>query len=145
MKVLLQRVSRASVTCEGQVVGKIGPGLLLLVGFGDGDSEEDLVELANKVVNLRVFSDERGRFNYSLLEVDGELLAVSQFTLYADTSRGRRPGFSQAMEPESAKKMFEAFIDLLEKQINKPVQAGVFGAMMDVELINNGPVTILLE
>ncbi len=145
MKVLLQRVSRASVSVNGNIVGEIGHGLLLLIGIGTADSDEQLEWMAGKIVNLRVFADEQGRMNRSLLEAAGNILAISQFTLYADTSRGNRPGYTQAAPPEQAAPLYDRFCSLLEVKLGKPVARGVFGAHMDVALINSGPVTIMLE
>jgi D-tyrosyl-tRNA(Tyr) deacylase len=144
MRVVLQRVSRASVTIEGRVTGEIGRGLLLLVGFTDGDSEEQLRWMAEKVVGLRIFPDEEGKMNRSLDEVDGALLVVSQFTLYGDARKGRRPSFIQAARPETAIPLYERFLHILA-ETGRPVGAGEFGADMKVELLNDGPVTLILE
>lgn len=145
MKVLLQRVSRAKVTVEGRVVGDIGPGLLLLVGIGKQDDTETLAWMARKVANLRIFADAEGKMNRSVLDTGGGILAISQFTLYADTSRGNRPGYVDAAPPEQASALYDRFCELLASQLGKPVAKGVFGAHMDVELVNEGPVTIILE
>lgn len=144
MRVVLQRVSRASVTVEGRTTGEIGRGLLLLVGFSEGDDEEALRWMADKVVGLRVFADEEGRMNRSVQEVDGGLLVVSQFTLYGDTRKGRRPSFVDAARPEAAIPLYERFVEMLRAS-GRPVGTGEFGAMMDVELVNDGPVTLVLE
>jgi D-tyrosyl-tRNA(Tyr) deacylase len=144
MKVVIQRVSSASVSVAGEVVGKIEQGILALVGLALEDKEEDLKRYAEKLANLRIFSDEQGRFNFSLLDIQGDLLLVPQFTLLADTSKGRRPEFFQAMPPEQAKIYFEKFSSICSQIITKPIQAGVFGADMKVSLVNDGPVTIIL-
>lgn len=145
MKVLLQRVSRASVTVEGRVVGDIRHGLLLLVGIGKGDTEEHLAWMARKVVGLRVFADEQGKMNRSVQDTGGSVLAISQFTLYADAAKGNRPSYIDAAPPEQASALYDRFCGMLAQQLGKPVAKGVFGAHMDVELVNDGPVTILLE
>jgi D-tyrosyl-tRNA(Tyr) deacylase len=145
MKVLLQRVSRAKVTVEGNVTGEIGAGLLLLVGIGGGNTHAQLEWMANKVVNLRVFVDAQGKMNLSILETGGDILAVSQFTLYADTRKGNRPSYIDAAPPAQANAFYEQFCALLETQLGKPVARGVFGAHMDVELVNDGPATLMLE
>lgn len=144
MKVVLQRVSRASVTVEDDVVGSIGQGLLILVGVADGDTESQADALASKVAGLRIFSDEEGRFNESLLEVSGSALVVSQFTLHADVRKGRRPGFTSAARPEVAEPLCDYFAEALRKQ-GVPVETGLFGAMMSVELVNDGPFTIVID
>ncbi|HEX2203113.1 MAG TPA: D-aminoacyl-tRNA deacylase, partial [Longimicrobium sp.] len=139
-----QRVSRAKVTVEGRVTGEIGPGLLLLVGFTEGDTEEALAWMAEKVVGLRIFRDDEGKMNRSVEEAGGALLVVSQFTLYGDARKGRRPSFVDAARPETAIPLYERFLALL-RATGRPVETGEFGAMMDVELVNDGPVTLLLE
>jgi len=143
--VVLQRVRRAAVTVDGRVVGAIGPGHLLLVGFRGDDDEPRLVWMADKVVGLRVFPDDEGRMNRSLDEIGGEVLVVSQFTLYGDTRKGRRPSFVDAAPPEVAVPLYERFVELLEQRVPGRVSTGEFGAMMDVELVNDGPVTLVLE
>ena len=145
MKIVLQRVSRASVTVDGSTAGRIGPGLLLLVGFTAGDGPDTLQWMANKVLGLRVFSDPHGKMNLSLGDVAGDLLVVSQFTLYGDTRKGRRPSFIRAAGPEVAVPLYDAFVALLQGRAPGRVETGVFGAMMDVELVNDGPVTLVLE
>ncbi|HLV45292.1 MAG TPA: D-aminoacyl-tRNA deacylase [Aggregatilineales bacterium] len=145
MRVLLQRVSRAAVTVDGQTVGEIGRGFVALVGVGHGDGEAQAAWLAGKVAGLRVFEDADGKFNLSLHDVGGSVLVVSQFTLYADTSRGRRPAFVDAAPPEIAEPLVERFAALLREKYRVPVEMGVFGAHMLVELVNDGPVTIMLE
>jgi D-tyrosyl-tRNA(Tyr) deacylase len=144
MKIVLQRVSRARVTVEGRVTGEIGRGLLLLAGFTEGDGEEALAWMADKVVGLRIFPDVEGKMNLSLAEADGALLVVSQFTLYGDARKGRRPSFVDAARPEVAIPLYERFLELL-RATGRPVRTGEFGAMMEVELVNDGPVTLVLE
>jgi D-tyrosyl-tRNA(Tyr) deacylase len=144
MRVLLQRVRKASVRVEDEVVGAIDQGFVALVGVGHADSEEQAAWLAKKVAGLRVFEDEEGKFNRSLLEVGGAALVVSQFTLYADSRKGRRPSFTDAAPPEVAEPLVARFADLLRAE-GVPVEMGVFGAMMLVEIHNDGPVTIWLE
>lgn len=143
MKVLLQRVSEASVEVAGECVASIGAGLLALVGVAPGDGEQQLQWLADKTLGLRIFPDEAKPMNLSVTDVSGELLVVSQFTLAADTSRGRRPGFSGAAAPQHAEAVYDRFVEVLRDTM--PVQTGVFGADMQVSLINDGPVTFLLE
>lgn len=144
MRALLQRVSASSVTVEGNEVGRIGPGLCVLVGVASGDSEKDIDYLVPKLVGLRVFADADGKFNLSLDDVKGELLLVSQFTLMADTRRGRRPGFTDAAPPEIAEALFNLFVEKARKTGLK-VATGRFQAHMHVEIINDGPVTIMLD
>lgn len=144
MKVLLQRVSRASVTVEKQIVGQIGQGLLILLGVGQGDSEVQVKTLVNKIAQLRIFGDEQGKMNRSLLDIHGEVLVVSQFTLYADMSRGRRPSFINAAPPDLAIPLYEQFKTALAAY-GLTVASGIFGASMQVELCNEGPVTIWLD
>ena len=144
MRIVLQRVSRARVTIEGRVSGEIGRGLLLLVGFRDGDSEDALRWMGEKVVGLRIFADDEGKMNRSVDEVGGGLLVVSQFTLYGDTRKGRRPSFIEAARPEVAIPLYERFVEVL-RETGLPVGTGEFGAMMEVEVVNDGPVTLILE
>jgi D-tyrosyl-tRNA(Tyr) deacylase len=144
MRALLQRVSKASVTVDEQTISAIGNGLLILLGVGHGDGEEQTKFLADKVANLRVFEDEQGKTNLSILDVKGEAIVVSQFTLYADTRKGRRPSFTDAAVPEIAEPLVDRFIELL-RGYGVPTQTGKFGAHMEVEIHNNGPVTIWLE
>ena len=144
MRALLQRVSRASVTVDGKVVGQIGQGLLVLLGVGQGDSEIQVKTLADKIVYLRIFGDEEGKMNRSLLDIGGQALVVSQFTLYADTRRGRRPGFTAAASPSIAEPLVERFKKALANY-GLTVAGGIFGAFMQVELVNDGPVTIWLD
>jgi len=144
VKVLLQRVSRADVRVDGSVTGRTGPGFLILVGIGRNDTEADLEWMAAKLVNLRVFPDEAGNMNRSILDTGGGILAVSQFTLHADCSRGRRPSFIGAGDPSTASAMFDLFVRRL-RDLGPEVQTGVFGASMEVSLVNDGPVTIMLD
>jgi D-tyrosyl-tRNA(Tyr) deacylase len=145
VRVVLQRVSRAKVDVAGRTVGEIGPGHLLLVGFTEKDEEEALRWMADKVIGLRVFLDDDGKMNRGLDEVGGDLLVVSQFTLYGDASKGRRPSFIDAARPERAVPLYERFVALLRERAPGKVETGEFGAMMDVELVNDGPVTLILE
>lgn len=144
MRVVLQRVARANVAVGGQVIGRIDHGLLLLAGFTSADAEDSLVWMADKVLGLRIFADEQGKMNRSVADVDGGLLVVSQFTLYGDTRKGRRPSFVEAAPPEIAIPLYERFVALLRAS-GLRVETGEFGAMMDVELVNDGPVTLILE
>jgi D-aminoacyl-tRNA deacylase len=145
MRVVLQRVSRAEVRIDGAVSGAIGIGFLLLVGFSREDDEAVLEWMAEKVLGLRLFSDAEGRFNLSLEEVGGGLLVVSQFTLYGDARKGRRPSFIDAAPPEIAIPLYDRLVELLRQRAPGPVETGEFGAMMEVDLVNDGPVTLLLE
>lgn len=144
MRVVLQRVSRAKVSVDGEITGEIGKGILVLLGVSREDSEKEAVYLLEKTLNLRIFEDENDKMNLSLLDVQGELLVVSQFTLYGDARKGRRPSFIDAAAPERANELYEFFVAEARKQIEK-VATGRFQAMMDVELVNDGPVTILLD
>lgn len=144
MKLVIQRVSRASVTVRGNVIGRIGQGYLVLVGVGQGDTKEDADRLVRKMLGLRIFSDENGKIKRSIKDVDGQLLLVSQFTLYADCSHGNRPGFTNAGDPELARELYEYMIESCRREI-PVVEQGEFGAEMQVELVNNGPFTILLD
>ena len=144
MRIVLQRCKQASVTVDGKVVGKIGKGFMLLVGITHDDTDEQIQYLADKIVNLRVFEDEEGKMNRSLLDVGGDILSVSQFTLYGETAKGRRPSFTSAARPDFAEPMYEKFNGALRER-GVTVETGIFGAMMDVSLINDGPVTLILE
>jgi len=144
MRVLIQRVSKASVTVDGRVISQIGRGLLILLGVGHGDGEEHARFLAEKTANLRIFEDEQGKLNLSVLDVHGEAIVVSQFTLYADARKGRRPSFTDAALPEVAEPLVNRFAELL-RTYGIPTQTGQFGAHMEVEIHNDGPVTIWLE
>jgi len=145
MKIVLQRVSRASVAIDGQTVASIEQGLLLLIGFGEGDSSETIKPLAKKVTELRVFPNQEGRFDRSVKDIAGRILAVPQFTLYGNTEKGRRPDFFSALKPELASPLFNEFCELLEAALGGAVPRGIFGADMKVELVNDGPVTLLLK
>ena len=144
MKALLQRVTRASVSVAGEVVGRIGQGLVIFVGVASGDTEKDVNYLAQKIVNLRIFADDEGRFNLSALDIKGELLVVSQFTLLADTRKGRRPSFVEAAPPAQAEELFERFVEQA-RATGLKVETGRFQQYMQVEIHNDGPVTILLD
>ena len=144
MRVVLQRVSRASVSVDNRVTGKIGRGFLVLVGFRSGDGREQVEWMADKIAGLRVFADDAGKMNRDLAAVDGGVLVVSQFTLYGDASRGRRPSFVNAAQPDDAIPLYQDFVKALRAR-NVPVETGEFGAMMQVELVNDGPVTLTLE
>ena len=144
MRCVIQRVSRAKVSVDGETVGEIGTGILILLGVSRDDSEKEAVYILEKTLNLRIFEDSDGKMNLSLLDITGNLLVVSQFTLYGDTRKGRRPSFIEAAAPEKANFLYEFFVAEARKQIKK-VETGRFQAMMDVELVNDGPVTILLD
>jgi len=144
MRILIQRVSKANVVLEGQTISSIGKGLLILLGVGHGDGEEQVTFLAEKVANLRIFEDEQGKTNLSVLDVKGEAIVVSQFTLYADSRKGRRPSFTDAALPEIAEPLVSRFAELLRRH-GVPTQMGKFGEHMLVEIHNDGPVTIWLE
>lgn len=143
MKLVIQRVKRGSVSIDGQVYSQIQDGLLLLVGVGPDDDQKDLEYAVRKVTQMRIFSDEEGKMNLSVKDIQGEILSVSQFTLFAQTKKGNRPAFIGAANPEMASQLYDDFNDLLEKEV--PVKRGVFGANMAIELINDGPVTIILD
>lgn len=145
MRVVLQRVSRAEVRIDGAVRGRIGTGFCLLVGIHRDDGEDQLAWMADKIVSLRLFADEEGKMNRGLEDVAGELLVISQFTLYADTRKGRRPSFIDAAPPELAIPRYERFITLLRERAPGAVATGEFGALMELELVNDGPVTLVLE
>jgi D-tyrosyl-tRNA(Tyr) deacylase len=144
MRAVVQRVKRAKVTVDDEVTGAIGAGIMLLLGAGDGDTDDDMKWTLDKVLNLRIFPDDDGKMNLSLLDVDGELLVVSQFTLYGDCRKGRRPSFYSAMDPEPAEAMYDRFVECARER-DVHVETGVFAAMMDVELVNDGPVTLLID
>ncbi|HNW51943.1 MAG TPA: D-aminoacyl-tRNA deacylase [Prolixibacteraceae bacterium] len=145
MRVVIQKVSRASVTVEGNVVSEIEAGLLVLVGIEDADADEDLEWLSKKIVQLRIFLDDQGVMNRSVLETGGDIIVVSQFTLHAMTKKGNRPSYIRASKPDFAIPMYEKFCQKLSSDLGKPVGRGVFGAMMEVALINDGPVTICID
>jgi len=144
MKTLLQRVSRASVSTQGTIAGEIGPGLLALVSFGRSDTEEDLEWMSRKITGLRIFPDSNNSMNLSLSDIDGDILIVSQFTLHADSRKGRRPSFMNAALPENAELLYNLFLEMVSHSGLK-VQSGVFGAMMQIDLVNDGPVTIMID
>ena len=144
MRSVIQRVSRAKVSVDGEIVGEIGKGILILLGISGEDTEKEAVYLLEKTLNLRIFEDADGKMNLSLLDIEGEMLIVSQFTLYGDTRKGRRPSFIEAAKPEKADELYRFFVSESKKQIKK-VATGRFQAMMDVELVNDGPVTILID
>ena len=144
MKVLLQRVSRVSVTVSERVVSKTGPGLLALIGFGREDTDEDLEWMSRKILGLRIFPDSSDNMNLSVSDVNGDIMIVSQFTLHADSRKGRRPSFINATSPEKAELLYNLFIEMLSHS-GLTIQSGIFGAMMNVELVNSGPVTIMIE
>jgi D-tyrosyl-tRNA(Tyr) deacylase len=145
VRVVLQRVSRAEVRIDGRVVGRIGRGHVLLVGFKPGDGSAQIDWMADKVLGLRVFADSAGKLNLSLAEAGGDLLVVSQFTLYGDASKGRRPSFIDAAPPEIAEGLYEELVRALRARTERAVETGEFGAMMEVDLVNDGPVTLVLE
>ncbi|MBP3250235.1 MAG: D-tyrosyl-tRNA(Tyr) deacylase [Ruminococcus sp.] len=144
MKIVLQRVTSASVTVDGEVTGRIGMGYLVLLGVGRDDTEEDCRRLADKIIKLRIFADENGKTNLDLAAVGGSLLVVSQFTLYADCRKGNRPNFIQAGDPDQAQRLYEYFVDYCRSR-GQRVETGVFGGDMKVELLNDGPFTVILE
>jgi len=144
MKAVIQRVTRASVEVDGRIVGRIGAGLLVLLGVAKGNEERDLLYLVEKLHTLRIFADDQGKMNRSLVEVGGEVLLVSQFTLLGDTTKGRRPGFDRAAAPDEARTWYEQTVTRL-RAVGVKVETGVFGAHMQVELLNDGPVTFLLD
>lgn len=145
MRTIIQRVSEASVTIDGCVKSSIGKGLLVLAGFEEADTQEDLQWMSSKLVNLRIFNDESGLMNLSIRDVAGDLLVVSQFTLHALTKKGNRPSFIRAAKPDIAIPLYEKFVQLLEKELGKPIGTGEFGADMKVNLLNDGPVTIFID
>lgn len=145
MRLVIQRVSRASVTIENKVHNAIEQGLMILLGIENDDTQEDIDWLANKVVGMRIFGDNNGLMNLSVQDVDGEILLISQFTLHASTKKGNRPSFLNAAKPEVAIPLYEKFILTLSRKLQKPVKAGVFGADMKIDLVNDGPVTIIID
>ena len=145
MRIIIQRVSEAAVIVNEETVGEIGPGLLLLLGIEDEDTDEDIEWLCQKVAKMRIFNDEEGKMNLSVKDVDGELLVVSQFTLHASVKKGNRPSFIRAARPEFAIPMYEKFVKILEITSGRDVQTGEFGAEMKVHLVNDGPVTIFVD
>ncbi|MFV0536640.1 MAG: D-aminoacyl-tRNA deacylase [Dysgonomonas sp.] len=145
MRILVQRVTKASVTIDNNIKSKIGNGMLILVGIEEADNSEDIEWLTNKIVNLRIFDDENGVMNKSAIETNAEILVVSQFTLHASTKKGNRPSYIKAAKPDISIPLYEEFCNILSAKIEKPVQTGEFGADMKVELINDGPVTIWID
>lgn len=145
MRAVIQRVSKASVSIEGKVVSSIDQGLLILLGIVNEDTETDIEWLSKKIVNLRIFNDDQGVMNESLLDTGGDIIVVSQFTLMANTRKGNRPSYIRAARPEVAVPLYEQFLSNMEKELNKPVGRGVFGADMQVALVNEGPVTIIID
>jgi D-aminoacyl-tRNA deacylase len=145
MRVVIQRVTDASVKVDGEIRGEVGPGLLVLMGVEDADGEEDIEWMSGKIVNLRIFDDENGVMNLSVLDKQGDILLISQFTLHASTRKGNRPSYIRASKPDHAVPVYEKMIARLEKDLGKPIQRGVFGADMKVKLLNDGPVTIFID
>lgn len=145
MRVVIQRVMQASVRVDGQIVGEIGPGLLVLAGFEEADGDADLEWMAGKIVRTRIFADENGVMNRSVMDSGGEILAVSQFTLYASVRKGNRPSWNRAAKGDVSQPLFERFVSRLSAESGKPVSTGVFGADMQVSLINDGPVTLIID
>lgn len=145
MKVVIQRVSRASVKVNENITGEITPGLLVLLGIEDADTMDDIQWLSRKIVNLRIFNDENGVMNKSVIDINGDILLVSQFTLHASTKKGNRPGYSKASKPDIAIPLYEKMIAQMEADLGKKIQTGIFGADMKVELLNDGPVTIVID
>ena len=145
MRVVIQRVTEASVMVDGNITGSIKYGLLVLQGIEDNDTAEDVIWLSNKICNLRIFNDEEGVMNKSLQQVGGDVLLVSQFTLFASTKKGNRPSYIKASKPPIAIPLYEAMIQQLQKDLGKPIQTGIFGADMKVSLLNDGPVTIIID
>lgn len=145
MRTLIQRVKRASVTIDGKLISLIDNGLLVFIGIGEEDNSEDIAWLTKKIANIRLFDDEAGVMNRSVLDIDGEVLAVSQFTLMASTKKGNRPSYIKAAKPDISVPLYEEFCNEMEIALNKPVKRGVFGADMKVELLNDGPVTIFID
>ena len=145
MKVVIQRVTEASVTIDGQVKGNISKGLLLLIGIGQEDTASDITWAVRKIAAMRIFSDADDKMNLSVKDINGEVLAISQFTLFADTKKGNRPSFIRAAPPTMANELYEQFLTHMEQELGKPIQSGSFGADMKVRLLNDGPVTIILD
>ena len=145
MRVVVQRVSESNVRISGDVRGEIGKGFMVLVSFVDDDTDGDLDWMSNKIINLRIFNDEEGKMNKSLLDVGGDILLISQFTLHGSTKKGNRPSFIKAAKPEYANQMYDKFIEVLENSLGKNIQTGEFGGDMKVSLINDGPTTIIID
>lgn len=145
MRVVIQRVSSASVSVDKKIIGNCAAGLLILAGIEEADTEEDAIWLSSKIANLRIFNDAEGKMNLSLKDVNGEMLVVSQFTLHASTKKGNRPSYILAARPEKALPLFNTFVEMLKKESGRPVATGEFGAHMEVSLVNDGPVTIIID
>jgi D-tyrosyl-tRNA(Tyr) deacylase len=145
MIAVIQRVSESSVKIDGNITGQIGQGLMVLLGIEESDGKEDIEWLSKKIINLRIFADENGVMNKSLLETNGDILLISQFTLHASTKKGNRPSYIKAAKPDIAIPLYERFIEALESELGKPIQTGEFGADMKVSLVNDGPVTIIID
>lgn len=145
MRILIQRVSHADVSIQGKIKSKISKGLLVLLGIEEADNQEDIEWLIRKIVNIRLFNDEKGVMNLSVKEKEGELMVVSQFTLHASTRKGNRPSYIKAARPDTAVPLYNLFVSGLEKELGRPVKTGEFGAMMEINLINDGPVTIFID
>ena len=145
MRIVLQRVNEASVSIEGNKISEIGPGLLIFLGIESSDDQTDINWLIRKIINMRIFDDENGKMNLSLQDKQGEALVVSQFTLHASTKKGNRPSFIKAAPPEISKPLYQSFCETLSREIGPPLKRGVFGAMMEVALVNDGPVTIIMD
>jgi D-tyrosyl-tRNA(Tyr) deacylase len=145
MRVVIQRVKHCSVDVDQKIVGRISDGLLVLLGIEHDDTKEDLDYLCGKITNLRIFNDEQGVMNVSVKDINGEILVVSQFTLHASTKKGNRPSYIKAAHPNQAQPMYEEFVNQLQKELSKPIQTGVFGADMQISLLNDGPVTIIMD
>ena len=145
MRVVIQRVTHANVKIDGEIRGEVGPGLLVLMGVEDADGQDDIVWMSGKIVNLRVFDDENGVMNRSLIDTGGDILLISQFTLHASTKKGNRPSYIKASKPDHAVPVYEKMILQLEHDLGRPIQRGIFGADMKVSLVNDGPVTIFID
>lgn len=145
MKAVIQRVSSANVIVEGEKVAEIGQGLLILIGISESDSQEDIAWLSKKIANIRIFNDSNGVMNNSLIDIKGDAIVVSQFTLQASTKKGNRPSYMKAAKPEISKPIYKSFVNQFEQEISKKVQTGIFGADMKVSLLNDGPVTIVFD
>lgn len=145
MRAVVQRVKRAEVRVEGKITGKIEKGLLVLLGVGQGDDRKDLEYMADKITNLRIFEDDEGKMNLSVLDAGGDMLVVSQFTLFGDCRKGKRPSYSDAARPEEAQKLYQEFVNYIREKYSMKVETGIFQADMDVDFINQGPVTLMLD
>jgi D-aminoacyl-tRNA deacylase len=145
MRTVIQRVSEASVKIDGSIIGKINHGILIFIGIEESDTHEDIIWLSGKISRLRIFNDEEGIMNLSIMDVGGEILVISQFTLHASTRKGNRPSYIRAARPEFAIPLYNAFVQKLEAETGKAVKTGIFGAMMEVSLVNDGPVTLIID